>query len=153
MYVLCFISLLYNLKTHTQHTTTSSWNWQTSHHTTALSFYGLTLLTHLILSAHKTKKQIGPQGLVDHGVHAFIVPLRDEAGRCLPGVEIHDCGYKVRIIPTTTTFVCSGRGLFVCVVEVCGSFECVCAASQLKIKHTIPTSTHNHHNPPKHRSA
>jgi hypothetical protein len=32
---------------------------------------------------------------VDHGVHAFIVPLRDEAGRCLPGVEIHDCGYKV----------------------------------------------------------
>lgn len=37
----------------------------------------------------------GPSGLVDHGVHAFIVPLRDEAGRCLPGVEIHDCGYKV----------------------------------------------------------
>lgn len=32
---------------------------------------------------------------MDHGVHAFIVPLRDEAGRCLPGVEIHDCGYKV----------------------------------------------------------
>lgn len=39
----------------------------------------------------------GPSGLVDHGVHAFIVPLRDEAGRCLPGVEIHDCGYKVRL--------------------------------------------------------
>lgn len=37
----------------------------------------------------------GQGGLVDHGVHAFIVPLRDEAGRCLPGVEIHDCGYKV----------------------------------------------------------
>ena len=33
--------------------------------------------------------------LVDHGVHAFVVPLRDEAGRVLPGVEIHDCGYKV----------------------------------------------------------
>jgi acyl-CoA oxidase len=31
----------------------------------------------------------------DHGVHAFIVPLRDDAGVCLPGVEIHDCGYKV----------------------------------------------------------
>lgn len=38
----------------------------------------------------------GQAGLVDHGVHAFVVPLRDEAGRCLPGVEIHDCGYKVR---------------------------------------------------------
>ncbi|KAG2487507.1 hypothetical protein HYH03_013925 [Edaphochlamys debaryana] len=36
----------------------------------------------------------GPQ-LVDHGVHAFVVPLRDEAGACLPGVEIRDCGYKV----------------------------------------------------------
>lgn len=38
----------------------------------------------------------GLSGLVDHGVHAIIVPLRDEAGRCLPGVEIHDCGCKVR---------------------------------------------------------
>jgi len=38
---------------------------------------------------------LGPSGLVDHGVHAFVVPLRDDAGRCLPGVEIHDCGYKV----------------------------------------------------------
>jgi hypothetical protein len=34
-------------------------------------------------------------GVVDHGVHAFIVPLRDESGRTLPGVEIQDCGYKV----------------------------------------------------------
>ncbi|KAF5836726.1 acyl-CoA dehydrogenase/oxidase C-terminal [Dunaliella salina] len=33
--------------------------------------------------------------MVDHGVHAFIVPLRDDAGQLLPGVEIHDCGYKV----------------------------------------------------------
>lgn len=32
---------------------------------------------------------------MDHGVHAFIVPLRDDSGNCLPGVEIHDCGYKV----------------------------------------------------------
>lgn len=33
---------------------------------------------------------------VDHGVHAFIVPLRDPLTRqLLPGVEIHDCGYKV----------------------------------------------------------
>jgi hypothetical protein len=38
----------------------------------------------------------GAGSLVDHGVHAFVVPLRDDAGRCLPGVEIHDCGYKVR---------------------------------------------------------
>ncbi|KAH7619063.1 hypothetical protein Ndes2526B_g06014 [Nannochloris sp. 'desiccata'] len=33
--------------------------------------------------------------LDDHGVHAFIVPLRDEEHNLLPGVEIHDCGYKV----------------------------------------------------------
>ena len=33
--------------------------------------------------------------LVDHGVHAFIVPLRDDAHNLLPGVEIRDCGYKV----------------------------------------------------------
>lgn len=32
---------------------------------------------------------------LDHGVHAFVVPLRDENGNTLPGVEIHDCGYKV----------------------------------------------------------
>lgn len=37
---------------------------------------------------------VGQGGLMDHGVHAFIVPLRDETSRCLPGVEIHDCGYK-----------------------------------------------------------
>ncbi|GIL69204.1 hypothetical protein Vretimale_12660 [Volvox reticuliferus] len=36
----------------------------------------------------------GPK-LVDHGVHAFVVPLRDESGNTLPGVEIRDCGYKV----------------------------------------------------------
>lgn len=33
--------------------------------------------------------------LDDHGVHAFVVPLRDDRGQCIPGVEIHDCGYKV----------------------------------------------------------
>lgn len=31
----------------------------------------------------------------DHGVHAFIVPLRDDSGATLPDVEIRDCGYKV----------------------------------------------------------
>ena len=29
------------------------------------------------------------------GVHAFIVPLRDNEGKCLPGIHIKDCGYKV----------------------------------------------------------
>jgi acyl-CoA oxidase len=30
-----------------------------------------------------------------HGVHAFVVPLRDEAGAVLPGVTIKDCGAKL----------------------------------------------------------
>lgn len=30
-----------------------------------------------------------------HGVHAFVVPIRDEAGRILPGVQIEDCGEKI----------------------------------------------------------
>ncbi len=30
----------------------------------------------------------------DHGVHCFVVPLRDEAGNDLPGVTTSDCGYK-----------------------------------------------------------
>lgn len=34
-------------------------------------------------------------GDADHGVHAFIVPLRDTNGSLLPGVDIKDCGYKV----------------------------------------------------------
>ena len=29
-----------------------------------------------------------------HGVHAFLVPLRDEQGRVRPGVSIEDCGHK-----------------------------------------------------------
>jgi len=37
----------------------------------------------------------GGRGMVDHGVHAFVVPLRNDAGQLMPGVEIHDCGYKV----------------------------------------------------------
>ena len=35
-------------------------------------------------------------GMKDHGVHALIVPLRDDGGNLLPGVDIRDCGYKVR---------------------------------------------------------
>lgn len=38
----------------------------------------------------------GSGALDDHGVHAFIVPLRDEEKNCFPGVEIKDCGYKVQ---------------------------------------------------------
>jgi acyl-CoA oxidase len=30
-----------------------------------------------------------------HGVHAFLVPLRDEEGALLPGIEVEDCGEKV----------------------------------------------------------
>ena len=31
----------------------------------------------------------------EHGVHALLVPLRDEQGRVLDGVEIEDCGEKL----------------------------------------------------------
>lgn len=37
-------------------------------------------------------------GLVDHGVHAFLVPIRDEQHRLMPGVDIKDCGYKVGLV-------------------------------------------------------
>ncbi len=30
-----------------------------------------------------------------HGVHAFIVPLKDEDGEHLPGIRVEDCGYKL----------------------------------------------------------
>ncbi|MGH1363910.1 MAG: acyl-CoA dehydrogenase [Calditrichia bacterium] len=30
-----------------------------------------------------------------YGVHAFVVPLRDESGKTLPGIHIEDCGRKV----------------------------------------------------------
>ena len=39
----------------------------------------------------------GSGALDDQGVHAFIVPLRNpETKQLLPGVEIHDNGYKAR---------------------------------------------------------
>ena len=38
----------------------------------------------------------GSGAMDDHGVHAFLVPLRDESGSPAAGVEIRDCGYKVR---------------------------------------------------------
>ena len=33
--------------------------------------------------------------LADHGVHAFLVPLRDDDGEPLPGIRIEDCGPKL----------------------------------------------------------
>ncbi|HEY0559938.1 MAG TPA: acyl-CoA dehydrogenase [Frankiaceae bacterium] len=30
-----------------------------------------------------------------HGVHALVVPLRDESGALLPGIRIEDCGHKL----------------------------------------------------------
>lgn len=39
----------------------------------------------------------GSGAVDDHGVHAFVVPLRDAGGAVLPGVEIKDCGYKARV--------------------------------------------------------
>ena len=44
----------------------------------------------------------GLGNIVDHGVHAIVVPLRDPSGQCLPGVEIRDCGYKVTLTCHTT---------------------------------------------------
>jgi acyl-CoA oxidase len=31
----------------------------------------------------------------NHGVHVFLVPLRDERGNVLPGITFEDCGYKM----------------------------------------------------------
>lgn len=37
----------------------------------------------------------GPDGEIErHGVHCFLVPLRDSKGRDLPGVTTSDCGHK-----------------------------------------------------------
>lgn len=36
-----------------------------------------------------------PEGEGELGVHAFLVPIRDEDGRPLPGVRIEDCGEKL----------------------------------------------------------
>ena len=34
-------------------------------------------------------------GGTSHGVHAFVVPIRDAEGRVVPGVRIEDCGQKI----------------------------------------------------------
>lgn len=46
----------------------------------------------------------GSGTLVDHGVHAIVVPLRSDTGSVLPGIEIKDCGYKVRSIHQLHTY-------------------------------------------------
>lgn len=37
-----------------------------------------------------------PSKIDDHGVHAFVCPLRDPVTKqVLPGIDVRDCGYKV----------------------------------------------------------
>jgi acyl-CoA oxidase len=47
---------------------------------------------HAQLAAVFAQLEVGGES---HGVHAFVVPLRDEKGRVLDGVRIEDCGRKV----------------------------------------------------------
>lgn len=47
---------------------------------------------------HGRMASVFAQLIVDgenHGVHAILVPLRDEAHKLLPGIEVEDCGYKL----------------------------------------------------------
>ena len=47
---------------------------------------------------HSTMAAVFAQLVVDgtsHGVHAVLVPLRDEASNTLPGIKVEDCGYKI----------------------------------------------------------
>ena len=49
-------------------------------------------------ACHGRMAAVFAQLIVDgeaHGVHALIVPLRDEHGTVLPGIEIEDCGEKL----------------------------------------------------------
>lgn len=68
----------------------------------------------------------GSGSVDDHGVHAFVVPLRDASGQCLPGVEIQDCGYKVSCLHwliSPRSLVISTMHLVSCSAsaELCGS--------------------------------
>lgn len=47
---------------------------------------------------HSTIAAVFAQLIVNgesHGVHAVLVPLRDEQGNALPGIKVEDCGYKM----------------------------------------------------------
>ena len=49
-------------------------------------------------AAHAQVAVVFAQLVVDgesHGVHALVVPIRDEQGEALPGVRIEDCGHKI----------------------------------------------------------
>jgi acyl-CoA oxidase len=49
-------------------------------------------------AVHGRMAAVFAQLIVDgqpHGVHALVVPLRDEEGNLVPGVEIEDCGEKL----------------------------------------------------------
>ena len=49
-------------------------------------------------AAHAQVAVVFTQLVVDHeshGVHALVVPIRDEQGEALPGVRIEDCGHKI----------------------------------------------------------
>ena len=35
-----------------------------------------------------------PDGTENHGVHCFLIPIRDAKGNAMPGVTISDCGHK-----------------------------------------------------------
>ena len=43
---------------------------------------------------HHHPDDAAPLPLDDHGVHAFLVPIRDDRGTVLPGVRVEDCGAK-----------------------------------------------------------
>lgn len=47
---------------------------------------------------HSTMAAVFAQLIVDgenHGVHAILVPLRDQNGNLLEGIRVEDCGYKI----------------------------------------------------------
>ncbi len=47
--------------------------------------------THARMATVFAQLRIGEE---NHGIHAFLVPLRDERGQALPGVTLSDCGEK-----------------------------------------------------------
>lgn len=49
-----------------------------------------------VLVSRQVPAPDGSGAVDDHGVHAFVVPMRDASKKLCPGVEIKDCGYKVR---------------------------------------------------------
>ncbi|WP_067605990.1 acyl-CoA dehydrogenase family protein [Nocardiopsis listeri] len=48
----------------------------------------------VVFAQLRTPGPDGPDDLVEHGVHALMVPIRDEKGDPLPGITVEDCGPK-----------------------------------------------------------